>query len=128
MFSFLSNNKELLLENTRLKEEIKNLKEEIEHLERFKYGAYIHQEELEKYEQFFIKLFRHLHLKLSVSDFTKQTLDSLDPNNCPDVSSDDVYCEDFKVWCLQVAKKKYGNNTDAAIEYAQKLYNFISKR
>lgn len=120
--------KRLQEEIKNLREENKELKEQIDFYKPWFYGSHSHSEDIQRAEQFFIKVFRQLHLHISAEEFTTKSVKHFDEHNIPDVTPETTPYEDFKVWCLKAAYKKYGDNKDEAIEYAQKLYDFVSKR
>lgn len=120
-------NEMLRKENEELRREIEYLNGTIELSRKYLTGEVSHSKDIERAEKFFIKVFKKLHLHLSINDFTNKCLDKVDENNCPNVASGEIPCDDFKVWCLQVAKKKYSQDPEKSIEYAQKLFDFVSK-
>ena len=120
--------KRLQEENERLQEENKKLIRDVEYYKKWFLGEHTHSEEIKRVEKSFIKVFRQLHLHVSSEAFTLSSLENVDIANAPNIDSGNITNEDFKIWCMQIAKKRYGNNTGDAIMYAQKLYDFVSNR
>lgn len=115
-------------ENEKLRKENQLLKKDVALYQPWFYGKHSHSEDIERAEQFFIKVFKRLHLHVSSVAFTTSSLKEVDENIQPSIIPGTTTSEDVKIWCLQVAHKRYDRDTEKALEYAQKLYDYISKR
>lgn len=128
-------NNRLLDENRRLQERIKDLESVIERLEErnqqeddFRSGRHYHTEDILKAERFFLRVFSKLRLTISVNDFAKPIIDESEACKIAQDWSCEIPHEDARLWCLQVAKSKYGEDSLVALKFANDLYTFISSR
>lgn len=119
--------KKIKEENEMLRKENQSLKEEVVFYKHWFSGRHAHSEDIERAEQFFIKVFNKLHLHVSSVAFTTSYLKDVNENTLPTIIPGTTTSEDIKIWCLQAARMKYGEDADKAVEYAQKLFNYISE-
>jgi len=126
-------NEHLINENRLLQERVKELTTENKLLRErnqedadYRSGRRSHSEDILKAEQFFLRVFSKLRLTVSVHDFAKPIIDESEARKITKEWYSDAPHEDAKLWCLQIAKSKYGDNPSAALKFAEDLYAYIS--
>lgn len=127
-------NSHLINENKHLLERIKDLETENKLLRErnqedadYRSGKRSHPEDILKAEQFFLRVFSKLRLTVSVHDFTTPVIDESEARKIAKNWGLDAPHEDAKLWCLQIAKSKFGEDSSAALKFANDLYTYISE-